>query len=109
LQDATNSGAHPWVNQSAPNIFNLPRNQGGLKEIVEQIIKNSKSGTITDVWCATGPYAVAYYGKPTENWAIYVNMNNGDRVCIDASNNIRKYKTSPWESVYLWNGKCENY
>ncbi len=103
--DPTNASLYPWVAQTDPNIFNTPSSQGGMKEIVANII--SKMPDANGMQCATGPYGVAYSGNPTDSWAIYVLLNNGDRVCMDASSNLRTYANS--ENPYLWNGKCENY
>lgn len=104
--DPTNASLYPWVSQTDPNIFNTPASQGGMKEIVTAVASQISSPS-TSMMCATGPYGTAYAGKPTDSWAIYVVLNNGDRICMDASSSLRTYASGVGE--YLWNGKCENY
>ncbi len=103
--DPTDGSGYPWASQTTPNIFNTPAAQGGMKEIVTNII--SQLPNATDIQCTTGPYGAAYYGTPTNAWAIYVVLNNGDRICMDSTSNLRTYGNGV--NPYLWNGLCENY
>lgn len=103
--DPANASGYPWVSQTDPNIFTTPKSQGGMKEIVDTIAASIPStSTLT---CITGPYSAAYYGIPTGSWVLHTVLNNGERVCIDATGNFRTYSSGEYE--YLWNGKCENY
>lgn len=104
--DPTSTSGYPGVSQTEPNMFTTPSSQGGLKEIIDSIM-TLVSNPATDIDCKTGPVNAAYYGKPTNTWAVYVVLNNGDRICIDSTSNFRTYGNGV--NQLLWDGLCGNY